>query len=75
MSTNRQEVLRQRNKDLLNQLQQQSEKLERLCGRKRAREAEEEKRKQREDTVTLTGGDHRPARAALAKPSVRFAGN
>ncbi|XP_028262727.1 migration and invasion inhibitory protein [Parambassis ranga] len=73
MSTSRQEVLRQRNKDLLNQLQQQSEKLERLCGRKREREAEDERREQREDTVTLTGGDHRPARAALAKPSVRFA--
>ncbi|XP_069546684.1 migration and invasion-inhibitory protein isoform X1 [Brachyistius frenatus] len=60
MSTDRLDVLRERNKHLLSQLRQQRE-----MSRKREREDEE--------MVTLTDGDRGPARAALSKPSVRFA--
>ncbi|XP_068567820.1 migration and invasion-inhibitory protein [Cebidichthys violaceus] len=94
-SVDRVDVLRERNKDLLNQLKQQREKLERLgdCSqsRKREREDEAEERRVREDEAEerreredeaeerrepaeiLTDGDRGPARAALARPTVRFA--
>ncbi|XP_043977809.1 migration and invasion-inhibitory protein [Gambusia affinis] len=79
MSTDLTDVLRKRNKYLLEQLREQREKLERVSGcsssRKREREAEEEEqneRRQSEVVVTLTEGRRGPARAALAKPSVRF---
>ncbi|XP_035517056.1 migration and invasion-inhibitory protein [Morone saxatilis] len=66
--TDRLDVLRERNKDLLNQLKQRRETLERLSGcsqgRKREREAEEEE--------SLTEGDRGPARAAVSRPTVRF---
>ncbi|KAG8007694.1 Migration and invasion-inhibitory protein [Nibea albiflora] len=69
-----------RNKDLLNQLRRQREKLERLSGcsqsRKREREDEAEERREPGDLIrTLTDGDRGAGRAALAKPTVRFAGN
>uniref|UniRef100_A0A1A7WMR8 Migration and invasion inhibitory protein n=2 Tax=Iconisemion striatum TaxID=60296 RepID=A0A1A7WMR8_9TELE len=77
MSTDRLDVLRERNKRLLKQLQQQRENLEQFSGcsesRKREREDEDGERRQAEVTVTRTDGDRGPARAALAKPSVRFA--
>lgn len=73
------EVLREHNKQLLDQLRQHGEKLERLCGcsesRKREREDGAEERGPLEETVWMTGEDRGPARAALAKPSVKFAGN
>ncbi|XP_044022315.1 migration and invasion-inhibitory protein isoform X2 [Siniperca chuatsi] len=78
-STDRLDVLRGRNKDLLNQLKQQREKLERLTGcshsRKREREDEDEAEERRDpaEVLTLTDGDRGAARAALAKPTVRFA--
>ncbi|XP_027859797.1 migration and invasion inhibitory protein isoform X1 [Xiphophorus couchianus] len=80
MSTDLTDVLRERNKYLLEQLREQREKLERVSGcslsRKRGREAEEEEEeeewRQSEVMVTLTEGHRGPARAALAKPSVRF---
>nr|XP_020453807.1 migration and invasion-inhibitory protein [Monopterus albus] len=76
-SMDRLDALRERNKHLLNQLRQQREKLERLrgCsqGRKRERENEAEERREPEEMVTLTDGDRGYARAALAKPTVRFA--
>ena len=79
MFTDQLHALRERNKHLLTQLMQQREKLERLssCGqsRKRGREDADEERRKPEVMVTLTDGNCRPARAALAKPSVRFAGN
>ncbi|XP_024860107.1 migration and invasion-inhibitory protein isoform X2 [Kryptolebias marmoratus] len=59
MSADRLEVLRERNRRLLTQLSGCS------GSRKRGREAEV--------TVTRTEGGRGPARAALAKPSVRFA--
>lgn len=70
-SIDRLDVLRERNKDLLIQLKQQREKLQRLGGccspsRKREREAEE--------VWTLTGGDRGPARAALTTSTGRFEG-
>ena len=78
-STDRLDVLRERNKELLNQLKQQREKLERLSGcsqsRKREREDEAEERRDPAEILTLNEKDRRPARAALAKPTVRFAGN
>ncbi|XP_070759641.1 migration and invasion-inhibitory protein [Enoplosus armatus] len=77
LSTDRLDVLRERNKDLLNQLKQQQEKLERLGGcshsRKREREDEAEERRDPAEILTLTDGDRGAARAALAKPTVRFA--
>ncbi|XP_029287727.1 migration and invasion inhibitory protein [Cottoperca gobio] len=70
-------VLRDRNKDLLNQLKQQREKLERFSGcsqsRKREREDEAEQKRDPAEIRTLTDGDRGSARAALAKPTVRFA--
>lgn len=65
MSADRLEFLREQNRRLLTQLKQQRESLEQGSGC-RGSEAEV--------TVT-TNGDSGPARAALAKPSVRFAGN
>ncbi|XP_026161667.1 migration and invasion inhibitory protein isoform X2 [Mastacembelus armatus] len=78
MSTaDRLDALRERNKDLLNLLRKQREKLERVSGcsqsRKREREAEAEERARPAEMVTVTGGDRGPARAALARPTVRFA--
>ncbi|XP_059185075.1 migration and invasion-inhibitory protein isoform X2 [Centropristis striata] len=76
-SMDRLEVLRERNKELLKQLKQQREKLERLSGcnqsRKREREGGAEESTEPAEVLTLTGGDRGPARAALAKPTVRFA--
>ncbi|XP_070815968.1 uncharacterized protein miip isoform X2 [Chaetodon trifascialis] len=76
-ATDRLDVLRKRNKDLLNQLKQQREKVERLygCGQSRKREREDEAEQKRDpaDILILTDGDRGPARAALAKPTVRFA--
>ncbi len=78
-STDRLDVLRERNKDLMNKLKQQREKLEQLCGfskgRKREREGEAEEGGDRAEILTLTGGNRGTARAALAKPTLRFAGN
>lgn len=67
------DVLRHRNKDLLNRLKQQREELERLggCSRSRKRGREDEAEDRREPAGVLTGG-HRGA--ALARPTVRFAG-
>ncbi|KAM4587382.1 migration and invasion inhibitory protein [Odontesthes bonariensis] len=77
MFTDQLDALRERNKHLLTQLRQQREKLERpsSCGpnRKRGREDADEERRKPEVMVTLTDGYCRPARKALAKPSVRFA--
>ncbi|XP_026023440.1 migration and invasion inhibitory protein [Astatotilapia calliptera] len=77
MSMDRLEVLRERNKQLLDQLRQHGEKLERLCGcresRKREREDGAEERRPLEETIGMTGGDRGLARAALAKSSVKFA--
>ncbi|MEQ2215646.1 hypothetical protein XENOCAPTIV_003742 [Xenoophorus captivus] len=73
MSTDRIEVLRERNKYLLKQLRQQREKLERMSGcslsRKRGREDEgvDEKEERRHPE------DRSPARATLGQPSFRFA--
>uniref|UniRef100_G3NX49 Migration and invasion inhibitory protein n=1 Tax=Gasterosteus aculeatus aculeatus TaxID=481459 RepID=G3NX49_GASAC len=66
------DVLRHRNKDLLNRLKQQREELERLggCSRSRKRGREDEAEDRREPAGVLTGG-HRGA--ALARPTVRFA--
>ncbi|KAM7005420.1 migration and invasion inhibitory protein [Tautogolabrus adspersus] len=76
-SLDRLEALRHRNKDLLNQLNEQRGKLERLRGcsqsRKREREDEAEERGEPAEVVILTDGDRAPARADLAKPTVRFA--
>ncbi|KAM9859330.1 migration and invasion inhibitory protein [Aulostomus maculatus] len=71
--TDRLEVLRQRNKDLLAQLSQQREKLERPCGCGHQREEEDEEKQQPKDVLTLTNGDRGPARAALAASSVTSA--
>uniref|UniRef100_UPI0037E7A1C5 migration and invasion-inhibitory protein n=1 Tax=Semicossyphus pulcher TaxID=241346 RepID=UPI0037E7A1C5 len=75
-SLHRLEELRQRNKDLLNQLKQQGEILERLSGssqgRKREREDEAEGRRDPAEVLTLIDADHGSARAALANPTVRF---
>ncbi|KAF1391844.1 hypothetical protein PFLUV_G00046280 [Perca fluviatilis] len=76
-STDRMDILRERNRVLLNQLMQQREKLERLSGcsqsLKREGEDEAEARRDRAEILTLTGGDRGSARAALSKPNVRFA--
>ncbi|KAK5934160.1 hypothetical protein CgunFtcFv8_014578 [Champsocephalus gunnari] len=82
-STDRVDILRELNKDLLNQLKQQREKLERLSGcrrqsRKREREDEAgerrdpEERTDPEETRTLTWGGQGSSRAGLTKPTVRF---
>uniref|UniRef100_A0AAQ4P0E1 Migration and invasion inhibitory protein n=1 Tax=Gasterosteus aculeatus aculeatus TaxID=481459 RepID=A0AAQ4P0E1_GASAC len=62
------DVLRHRNKDLLNRLKQQREELERLggCSRSRKRGREDEAEDRREPAGVLTGG-HRGA--ALARPT------
>lgn len=65
-------VLRQRNKDLLSQLKQQRDKLVQLS-HKREREDGAEGRSDPAEILILTDVDRRPARAALAKPTVRFA--
>uniref|UniRef100_A0A3P8S126 Migration and invasion inhibitory protein n=1 Tax=Amphiprion percula TaxID=161767 RepID=A0A3P8S126_AMPPE len=70
MSVDRLDVLRERNKHLLAQLRQQRDKLELQGGRSESRKRE---REVEGEMVTLTGGDRRPARAALSRPSVRFA--
>lgn len=91
MSLDRLELLRERNKQLLDQLRRHGAELERLCGRSESRKREREdgpeertppeerrtpaERTPPEETVTMTGGDRGPARAALARPCVRFAGN
>ncbi|XP_071349639.1 migration and invasion-inhibitory protein isoform X2 [Trachinotus anak] len=76
-STDRLDALRKRNKNLLNQLKLQKERLESLngCseGPKREREDEAEERRRPEEVVTRTDGDRRSAKAALAKLTVRFA--
>ncbi|KAM8917174.1 migration and invasion inhibitory protein isoform 2-T2 [Spinachia spinachia] len=74
-SVDHMDVLRQRNKDLLNRLkrrQQQREKLERLggCSRSRKRGREDEEEDGREPGDVLPAG-HRGA--ARARPTVRFA--
>ncbi|KAM9757921.1 migration and invasion inhibitory protein [Menidia menidia] len=77
MFTDRLNVLREQNQHLMTHLKQQRDKLERVSGcsqsRKRRREEAREERRQPDVTVTLTDGDRCPARAALARPSVRFA--
>ncbi|XP_022065500.2 migration and invasion-inhibitory protein isoform X1 [Acanthochromis polyacanthus] len=70
MSLDRLDVLRERNKHLLTQLRQQRDELELQSGRSESRKRE---REDEGEMVTLTGGDRRPARAALSRPSVRFA--
>ncbi|XP_073324932.1 uncharacterized protein miip isoform X2 [Pagrus major] len=76
-STERLDVLRERNKELLNRLKQQREKLGRpSCfshSRKREREDEAEERRDPAEILTVTDGESGFARAALAKPTVRFA--
>lgn len=78
-STEQLDVLRERNKDLLNRLKQQREELERpSCfghSRKREREDEAEERRDSAEILTVTDGESGFARAALARPSVRFTGN
>ncbi|XP_054473395.1 migration and invasion-inhibitory protein [Anoplopoma fimbria] len=73
-SADRVDVLRERNKDLLNRLKQQREKLELLsvCRESRKREREDEAEESREPAETRTDGHRGPARA-LARPTVRFA--
>lgn len=63
--------LRERNKELLNRLRRENEKLERLS---RKRETGAGGGGRSAETVALTGADRGPARAALAKPSGRSAG-
>ncbi|KAM9362347.1 migration and invasion inhibitory protein [Symphorus nematophorus] len=78
-SLDRLDILRERYKDLLKQLKQQREELQRLTcynqSRKREREGEAEgmETDPAAEVLTLTDGDRAPARAALAKPSVRLA--
>lgn len=67
------DVLRQRNKDLLDQLKRLSG-----CSQSRKRDREDEAEESREPAQllrTLTDGDRGAGRAALARPTVRFAGN
>ncbi|KAF3856165.1 hypothetical protein F7725_016888 [Dissostichus mawsoni] len=73
-STDRVDILRELNKDLLNQLKQQREKLERLsgCRQSRKREREDEERRDPEENRTVTRGGQGSSRAGLAKPTVRF---
>ncbi|KAM7402309.1 hypothetical protein PAMP_017556 [Pampus punctatissimus] len=69
IDVDRLDVLRERNNYLLTQLKQQREKL-RLggCSQSRKRERGDES-----EMLTLTDGDRGPARAALAKSTVRVA--
>lgn len=69
-STELLDVVLGRNKDLLIQLRQQREKLERLSGRSHNRERGGEV----EEILTRTDGDRGPARKALAKSTLRSAG-
>ncbi|KAE8298411.1 Migration and invasion-inhibitory protein IGFBP2-binding protein Invasion-inhibitory protein 45 [Larimichthys crocea] len=65
------DVLRQRNKDLLDQLKRLSG-----CSQSRKRDREDEAEESREPAQllrTLTDGDRGAGRAALARPTVRFA--
>ncbi|KAM8757317.1 migration and invasion inhibitory protein [Acanthopagrus schlegelii] len=75
--TERLDVLRERNRDLLNRLEQQREELERpSClghSRKREREDEAEERRDSAEILTVTDGESGFARAALARPTMRFA--
>ncbi|KAJ0068896.1 hypothetical protein NL108_014016 [Boleophthalmus pectinirostris] len=77
-STGRLDILRERNKALLAQLQQQRKKLEEAVSggvenRKRDREDGTENSCEAEDEVlTIKDGNRGPARAALAKPKVKF---
>lgn len=77
-SSERLDVLREKNKALLAQLQQQRQKLEAasagLRSRKRDREEEEEEEADSEagEEVTVPGGDRGQARQALATPTVTF---
>lgn len=73
-SEQRLDGLRERNKDLLNQLKLQGEELGRLCrSGKRGREDGAEETRDPEEILLLTDGDRGPATAALAKP--RLTGN
>lgn len=73
------DVLRERNKVLMNQLKEQNEKLERLRVHMRSwerdEEGEAEHRREAEEVTTLAGVDRRPARTALSKPTVRLSSN
>lgn len=70
------EELRERNKDLLNRLKRLGADVERLNGcSQREREDEAEARRDPAEIVTLTDGDRGPARIALSKAIVRFAGS
>ncbi|KAG7493665.1 migration and invasion-inhibitory protein [Solea senegalensis] len=80
-SSSRLDLLRERNKDLLKQLKEQSEKLELLRGYFRSREedgdgeAEAEARSRSEEVVvTRTDGERGPAQAALSEQTtLKFA--
>lgn len=68
------DVLREKNKALLAQLEQQRQKLEAVSGafQSRKREREDEGQSEAEEVVTVTEGQRGPARAALSQPSVMF---
>lgn len=72
-SADRLDVLRERNKDLLDQLLRQREKIE-VGSRKRHREdgAETQQSIESEEVLTITDADRGPARAALSRPTVTF---
>lgn len=75
-SVDRLEVLRERNKDLLNHLKRLGAGQERLNGcSRREKEEEAEARRDPAEILTLTDGDRGLARTALSKAIVRFAGN
>lgn len=82
-SADRLDVLREKNKALLAQLEQQRQKLEAVSGallqsRKREREEEEEEEEgaeeqsEADEEVTITEGQRGSARAALTQPTVTF---
>ncbi|XP_029007973.1 migration and invasion-inhibitory protein [Betta splendens] len=76
--TDQVDALRERNKDLLNQLRQQRQNFEFLSDfsqsrRERKEEAAERSQPAEVPTQTLTDGRRRPARAALSKAAVRSA--
>lgn len=75
-SANRLDVLRERNKELLNRLKQRGQTLERLsgCSQSHQREREGGAEERRGPAVTRSDGGRGPARAALARRTVRFAG-
>ncbi|XP_034388119.1 migration and invasion-inhibitory protein [Cyclopterus lumpus] len=74
MTDNRLDVLRERNKELLNRLKQRGEKLERLngCSQSHKREREGGAEERRGPAETRSDGGRGPARAALARRTVRF---